>query len=523
MVKGRLLAGGLLILLVGGWAPAMAAPQAPPPIPQPTPDAQPDAQFEAQKSTFLAMPEADRKAAQDALGWLGLYNGAIDGTFGKRTRDSILAFQQSISATPDGIVGPTELQTLKASAQRARTAVDFAQVDDLISGVRIGAPLKLLTKLKPASAETTLESGDGALSLTLAERAPAPVAGAPAANDDAGLGALYAQLTAEASGRKITYKALKADDFLVVAGEQGGDKFYSRFARAPAGWPQGPSLRGFTFVYPASKAGEFDKLSLAVANGFDPFADTPASHGAAALRAQSARSTVDVVRVATGAPALGGPVVVPLPGALVTGLSPGARPTPTPIPTPTEVTATALYVAPGQALTALPAGKCNDPRVDGKPAKLLRADAATGLTLLGGDFAAAAPPPKPAAGVSDLLVLSLAPAAGGKSTLEASPGALAPLADGRSAVLAALGQSVGGAPAFDRSGALAGVVAALATQPRRIGVVALDEPRALIGVEAIAAFLALAPATAPTQTPALDAGAVAAAARGAIAQVVCKP
>ena len=108
-----------------------------------------------------------------------------------------------------------------------------------------------------------------------------------------------------------------------------------------------------------------------------------------------------------------------------------------------------------------------------------------------------APPPTLAAGASDLLVLSLAPAAAGKSTLEASPGALAPLADGRSAIVAALGQSVGGAPVFDRSGALAGLVAAFATPPRRIGAVALDEPHALIGVEAIAAFLALAPRLRP--------------------------
>lgn len=501
MRKSRFLAGGLLIFLVGGWAPAMAVMQSAPPVPQPTPDAQLDAQFDAQKSAFLAMPDADRKATQDALGWLGLYNGAIDGTFGKRTRNSILAFQQSVNATADGIVSPPELQTLKASGQRARAAVDFAPVDDLISGVRIGAPLKLLTKLKPASAETTLQSGDGALELTLAERGRE-------GSDDAGLAALYGELTAEASGRKITYKALKAGDFFVLAGEEGGEKFYTRFARAPANWPQGPTLRGFTFAYPANRAGELDKLSLAIANSFDPFADTPASHGAAAMRAQPARSAIDVVRVATGAPAL---------GVATASLSPGAA------PTPGELTATALYVAPGQALTALPVGKCSEPKVDGKPAKLLRADPATGLTLLGGDFAAAAKPPTLAAGATDLLVLSLAPAAAGKSMLEVSPGALAPPADGRSAIVAALGPSAGGAPVLDRSGALAGLVASFATPPRRVGAVALDEPHALIGVEAIAAFLALAPAAAPAQAGTLDAGVIAAGARGAMAQVVCKP
>ena len=93
---------------------------------------------------------------QDALGWLDFYNGTVDGAFGKRSRDSILAYQQSVGAVQDGIVGPAELEALKTAAQRARAAVDFALVDDRISGVRIGAPLKLLTRLKPSSADTTL-------------------------------------------------------------------------------------------------------------------------------------------------------------------------------------------------------------------------------------------------------------------------------------------------------------------------------------------------------------------------------
>ena len=380
MTKCRFWSAGLVALAIAGAAPALAAPPSPP-----TPPTAADAKLEAQKAAFLAMPEADRKAVQDALGWLDFYNGAIDGAFGKRTRDSIVAYQQSVSAAPDGIVSPAEFEALKTAAQRARAAVDFALVDDRISGVRIGAPLKLLTKLKPSSGETTLQSGDGSVSLALQARA--------GAGDDAGLAALYAQLTTEASGRKITYKAIKAGEFFVVASEDKGAKFYTRFAKSPADWPDGPALRGFTFAYPSERSSDFDKLALAVANSFDPFADTPASHGAAHLQIVSARSPLDVVRVATGAPALSPPIV---------GLSPGARPTPTPpfgqtpapaVPAPAELRATALFVAPGQALTALPVVACADLAVDGKPAKILRADAPSGLTLIGGEFGAGAPPP----------------------------------------------------------------------------------------------------------------------------------
>ena len=58
--------------------------------PQPAPLA--DAAMEAQRNAFLALSEADRKAAQESLVWLGFYNGVVDGGFGKRTRDAILAW-----------------------------------------------------------------------------------------------------------------------------------------------------------------------------------------------------------------------------------------------------------------------------------------------------------------------------------------------------------------------------------------------------------------------------------------------
>jgi len=508
MTKCRFWSAGLVALTTAGAASAFAAPPAPA-------TAAAEAKLEAQKAAFLAMPEADRKAVQDALGWLDFYNGAIDGAFGKRTRDSIVAYQQSVGAAVDGIVSPAELETLKTAAQRARAAVDFALVDDRISGARIGAPLKLLTKLKPSSGDTTLQSADGSVFLALQGRA--------GASDDAGLAALYAQLTAEAGGRKITYKAIKAGEFFVVAGEDRDAKFYTRFAKSPADWPDGPALRGFTFAYPTERSSDFDKLALAVANSFDPFADTPASHGAAHMQVISARSPLDVVRVATGAPAIGAPVI---------GLSPGARPTPTPpsgqtpapvVAAPAELRATALFVAPGQALTALPVVACADLSVDGKPAKILRADAPSGLTLIGGEFAAGASAPTLVGGATDLVALSLVPAAAGKSMLEASPGAAASASEGTFAIVAALTRGAGGAPAFDRHGALAGVVAAIKDAPRRVGAVALAAPHRLIGAEAVSAFLGVPVAAAPTPAGSLSVGEIAAAERGALAEVVCRP
>jgi len=509
MKKSRFWAAAALALIAVGAGGAQAAP--------PTPAASPaDARLEAQKAAFLALPEADRKAVQDALGWLDFYNGSLDGAFGKRTRDSIVAYQQSVGAMADGVVSPAELEGLKAAAQRARAAVDFALIDDKISGARIGAPLKLLTRLKPSSADTTLQSGDGGVSLALMSR-PAP----QGAGDDAGLAALYAERAAEANGRKISYKAMKPGEFFVVAGEEKGAKFYMRFAKSPPDWPDGPSLRGFVFAYPSERSSDFDNLALAVANAFDPFPDTPASRGAARMQAVSARSPLDVTRVATGAPALAAPVI---------GLSPGSRPTPTPPPAtptpapvaPAELRATALFVAPGQALTALPVMACADLAVGGRPAKILRADAPSGLVLIGGEFGIGAEAPKLATGATDLVALSLAPAAAGKSTLEASPATVAP-SGGGAAIVAALGKTASGAPAFDRQGALAGVVAPIRDEPPRVGAAAIAAPHKLIGAEAVGAFLGIAPSAAASEAAPLSAGEIAARERGALADVICRP
>jgi len=100
-----------MLIIAGPAAHAQTPPAAP---------AGADAAIVAQKAAFLALPEATRKAAQDALVWLGYYNGVADGDFGKRTRDAILAFQASAKAPADGALSAAELQALLAAAERAR-------------------------------------------------------------------------------------------------------------------------------------------------------------------------------------------------------------------------------------------------------------------------------------------------------------------------------------------------------------------------------------------------------------------
>ncbi len=499
MTKYRSWRGALVGLLAACATHSAAHAQAAAPTPPPSVDSR----TEAQKSAFLAMPEADRKAVQDALGWLGLYNGAVDGAFGKRTRDSILAYQSSVNAAADGVVSAPQLAALKAAAEKARAVVGFELVDERTSGVRIGAPLKILDKIAMMGDAVTLEKAGGAVTLAFPYRTGA----------DADLAALYAKLTADEKGRKISYKAIKADDFFVVAGELAGRKFYTRFAKAPANWRDGPSLRGFTFAYPSEQAADFDKVALAIANSFEPFSSSAASLDTAAARATSSLTWRDIVKVAPANPS---PQPAP---ASATADSPVKTPTSAP-----ETTATGLIVAPGQALTAIGEADCANATVDGKAAKSLRADAASGLALLAGDFGAGVEPPRYGAGSADLLVLSLeAGATPGKSTLEASAATPTPAGEGRQAILAALTKTASGAPVFDRKGALEALVAPIKGDPERVAGVALVEPHALIGLDAIKRFLGRTDSGPSADAPDLGAGEIARATRASVVKIVCRP
>ena len=221
-------------------APLVLAQISPKPA-KPTP-AQPDAAFEAQKAAFLALPAATRVAAQDALVWLGLYNGTSDGDFGKRTRDAIVAFQTGQKAPGDGVLSPAQLQALLTAGDKARAAVGFRTIADPKTGARIGAPLKLLG----ARSRVTLDF----------------------ASDPGGdLAALYARLAAETPDRKVAYKAIKAGAFFVVSGQDAGRTFYTRYELNPAATPP---IRGFTFSYPVAR-GDLFRVALAVADAFVAF------------------------------------------------------------------------------------------------------------------------------------------------------------------------------------------------------------------------------------------------------------
>ncbi|KMO20475.1 peptidoglycan-binding domain-containing protein [Methylobacterium platani] len=456
-----LLAG--VSVLLAGLAPAAfaqgTAPAAPgATVPRSAGPAAPDPAFEAARAAFEARPEAERRAVQDALVWVGGYTSVVTGAFGRRTYEAIGAWQAKGASkggggAATGILDEPARAALLAAGEAARRAARFTVAADPATGLVIGIPERLLAKRTRLPDGSRWQSPDGRV--TLDTRAFAP--GGP------DLDALFAQSAAAGPERRVTY-SLRRPDFTVVTGETPGGKFYIRDAAGPAG------LRGFSLSYDKAMAREVDRLAIAIANSFVPF--------------------------------------------------PGDRPAPAPAPRPAAASpesgpaaATGLAVGPRRIVAVLP-GACPGPQAGGAPARILRRDAASGLALL--EAAAIGPPPvlAPAPAPPGTAVVVLAAGADGPSVATgdlAAGGVLAPPQPGAA-----------GAPVLARPGRLLGLVARLPATPRLVAGVLPPLTHPLVGLDALRSLLgADAPPAPAGDGPPLSAGAIAGRYAGAVVGVRC--
>jgi Putative peptidoglycan binding domain len=442
-LRARKVDRGLKVLLTAAglamWAGFALAAQNAPLASSP---AASDPVFEAQKTAFEALAEADRRAVQDGLVWTGDYNGIVDGAFGKRTRDSILSYQASVRAPTTGILDAGAIARLVATAQKAKDAVKFEIFVDDKTGVKIGAPLKILDKRSVNGAGSRLFKSDGSISLDLAALS----------GGEADLSALYARLSADQPGRKSTLK-LSRPDFFVLSWEEGGRKVYSRYAKPPAGASDPNLIRGFTLAYPGQSA-DFERIAVAIANSFEPF---------------------------------------PAPSAP----QPAAAASPAPASAKAALSANGLFVAPGKALSAIGSADCPHPAIDGKPAKYLSEDAQSGLSLIGapaaGETQVAAPTLAPLS--NDLVAVTYGfDEAAARPVLSVTP--VSPLvqtnSDGKPRVLASLGEDAVGGPLFDRKGALVALIARSSSGPKSVAGVSPQAPHAVVAAADIERFLSAA-------------------------------
>jgi peptidoglycan hydrolase-like protein with peptidoglycan-binding domain len=468
---GRLGAGlacGLFLAGIVGGAPAAA---------QTTPSsagpAVVDPQLQAAIRAFGELPLEERKSVQDSLVWTGDYNGNVDGEFGRMSFEAVRSFQRKANATATGILSEEQRKALAAAAGKAKAAAKFAVTTDE-TGQRLGIPRGIAIKTGKLPRGTRYFADKNAFTIeTMALPASAPT-----------LEAQYDQAKLPTTTRKVTYSILRPN-FFVVAGEDKGQKFYFRLAHGSSGF------RGYRVTYPKARAGEFDRVLIAIANSFEPFPE-------AAPVVATASGPAPKVEVK---PAQARPVVV------------GAG----------------AVIAPGILLTAASAiAGCTAPLVADAPAQIIASDGGSGLALLRivaqkTPVARLLPREQPATPDEDIVVPVIASreSAPGFTVAIANPGASAV----RFRVTGALQAGALGTPLFDRKGALAGVVVESRAAPF---IVAGVVPAATYGAAPAAAIrlflldnkVTLEPAAAGPGE-ARSAGAVAAEALPSILAVAC--
>jgi hypothetical protein len=426
---------------------------------------QTDAAFEAAKTAFEALPEAERKAVQEALVWTGDHTGVTTGGFGRRTFEAIQAWQKrGGAAKPDGILDAKARAALQVAAKKARDGQKFAVLTDPKTGVAIGVPQAVLTsRAENPNGGSRWQSQDKKITLDTRSY--------PAGETD--LAALYERnLSIQSPGRQVSYKVLRPD-FFVVSGETQTGKFYTRYGLGPGG-----AIRGFSLGYDKAVAKDFDRTVIAIANSFAPFPEAAA----------------------------GGPAPMP-----------PSRPVAVEPPRPAGPVATGLMIGPRAALTSAAVESCPDLRVAKGKARLVRTDKAAGLALIELEAARsgtlpslAANPPEAGAGVVALIHT-------GTAGLTVVPGE----AGSGAIMIAPLQPGASGGPVFDRSGALVGLIGPMPEKPRLVAGIVPPARYALVPAADLARFLSGA-GVAPSSTGAeRTAGEIAAAAGGAVVPIEC--
>lgn len=460
-----------LLLATTAFSGSLSAQQPAPPA-----AAAPDPAFEAAKSAFEALPEADRRAVQDALIWTGDYKGNVDGNFGRGTRDAIVAYARRAKLPTDGTLDQKARAALIAAGDKGRGAQAFRKVVDARSGVAIGLPTKAMSKKIDTKTGTTWSTADGAAAVDTFQNAEA----------ESDLPRLFEILRGDGPGRRVTYRVLRPD-FLVVTGEEGDRIFYTRAARGVADGV--PTVRGYTLSYARRLRPTYDVLSIAIANAFEPFPSAVSSPS-------------------------GGPAISTAPSA-----------------PSSQLEASAISIGPGLFLTVL-GRDCADPKIAGRAATIARRDAATGLTLIearGADVAAIAPAStSPNAG--DSLVALFAAQMGGRDpeVAVATGEYQAAVGSGAPRLAAALQGRIGGSAIFDRSGALVALAAAPKAEPARYAGIVPQASWPLIPAAAAAKLMSEAnikpfapPAGVPAPSPNRTTGDIAAQRGRSVQPLMC--
>lgn len=243
--------GGALLSLLGPVP--LSAQQTPTTVPAADP-------LQADKDLEGRLNIHERRLIQESLIWAGVYVGFTDGSFGKRTREAISAWQTRSGDPPTGYLTETQLFLLAGVGFDAEERYGWVRLYDPYTQMILNYPSKLMSKreVRDGVGLDLIDPNDGAYLRTLRLFPSAPGL----------IDSLFEQQSAQA-GQVITY-SFKRGNLFILSGTQGSWMFYQRVEQ------RGSDTRGYRLNWPAYRADVMGPISVAMSDSFYPFGyDTP--------------------------------------------------------------------------------------------------------------------------------------------------------------------------------------------------------------------------------------------------------
>lgn len=121
----------------------------PAPVPEPAQEAAPaDETPREARSSERALDRDAREDLQVALQWAGFYNAAIDGAFGRGTRNAMAAWQQANNYEPTGILTTAQRAALLRQYNAVLDGLGMQLVEDDTAGIRVQMPTDVVALTK---------------------------------------------------------------------------------------------------------------------------------------------------------------------------------------------------------------------------------------------------------------------------------------------------------------------------------------------------------------------------------------
>ncbi|MEM9795295.1 MAG: serine protease [Pseudomonadota bacterium] len=137
---------------------------------------------QAARRSERLLTRIEREDLQTALQWFGFYNAAIDGSFGRGTRNAMAAWQAAQNVEPTGILTTLQRQRLMDGYREAQAALGLAPLRMTEAGVGLTAPMALVRFDRvEAPFVHYAPAGDSGVRMALISQS----------GDEAGLAALY--------------------------------------------------------------------------------------------------------------------------------------------------------------------------------------------------------------------------------------------------------------------------------------------------------------------------------------------